>query len=564
MAKNWEDIVAEKRAAQRASIPQAWLLEPDKLPPTHVLDVNHVPTQCGLFTPLELEITASPVENLLSNLSGGKWSSVEVTTAFCKRAAVAHQLVNCLTEIFFHEALKKAAELDTYYKRTGKTIGPLHGLPISFKDQINVKGVETTVGYVSRVGNVAKKNAILVDILLSLGAVPYVKTNVPQTIIWEETMNNLFGRTSSPFNRSFTSAGSSGGEGSLIGFRGSPLGIDTQSLVRSIRVPAAYAGLYGLRPSYGRLPFAGIDDALDGQNSIKTVAGPLTTSIEGVKILMKSVIQQQPWLKDPLAARKPWNEEEYKLTDRKGGERLCFAIMWNDEMTLPHPPVARALEMTKSALVKAGHRVIDWKPLKHVELSRCLGDILFSGIVDDVKADIELSGEPLIEHMALEDQTPERYRKLPTKSKSAYELWQAQKRQRTLREEYLQHWNETVSSTGTGRPVDAIIAPVSPFAGTPHGKNYVYDYTNAWNVLDYPALTIPVAKVDSRVDKKVPREKFFNSRDRKVYENYNPDVWSNAPIAVQLIGRTLEEEAVIAMGEIVDSALKSTVVHFKL
>ncbi|EEB92402.1 hypothetical protein MPER_09094, partial [Moniliophthora perniciosa FA553] len=243
----------------------------------------------------------------------------------------------------------------------------------------------------------------------------------------------------------------------------------------SIRSPAAYAGLYGFRSSYGRIPFAGIDDAADGQNSIRTVAGPLTTSIEGVKILMKSVIQQQPWLKDPLAVRKPWNEEEYKLTDRNGGEGLCFAIEWNDEITFPHPPITRGLEMTKSALVKAGHRVIDWKPLKHIELSRAWyfeDDIILGGLADDVKTDIELSGEPLIEHMALEGQTPEpeSYRKLPA-GRSAYELWQAQKRQRALREEYLQHWNETISSTGTGRPVDAIIAPVSHGAGIAHGKN---------------------------------------------------------------------------------------------
>ncbi|KAI3619150.1 general amidase [Moniliophthora roreri] len=555
MAKDWEDVVAEKRASQSASIPQEWLLGPDKLPPTHVLDVTHIPAQCGLFTPLELEITTSPVETLLSNLSEGKWSSVEVTTAFCKRAAVAHQLVNCLTEIFFHKALKRAAELDEYYKRTGKTVGPLHGLPISFKDQINVKGVETTMGYVSRVGKVAQKNAVLVEILVSLGAVPYVKTNSPQTVMWGETMNNLFGRTSSPFNRSFTPSGSSGGEGSLVG--------TSFVRVRSIRGPAAYAGLYGLRSSYGRLPFAGIDDAADGQNSIKTVAGPLTTSIEGVKILVKSVIQQQPWLKDPLAARKPWNEEEYKLIDQNRGERLCFAIMWNDEITFPHPPITRALEMAKSALVKAGHRGWCFSQ-KSVTGVNFYDDIVFSGLADDVKTDIELSGEPLIEHMALEGQTPESYRKLPAESKSAYEVWQAQKRQRTLREEYLQHWNETVSSTGTGRAVDGIIAPVSHSAGMPHGKNYVYDYTDVWNVLDYPALTIPVGKVDSRVDKKVPRDTFFNSRDKKVYEAYDPDVWNDAPIVIQLVGRTLEEEAVVAMSEIVDAALKSAAVDFKL
>ncbi|KAI3614572.1 general amidase, partial [Moniliophthora roreri] len=76
--------------------------------------------------------------------------------------------------------------------------------------------MKLTRRYVSRVGKVAQKNAVLVEILVSLGAVPYVKTNSPQTVMWSETMNNLFGRTSSPFNRSFTSSGSSGGEGSLV------------------------------------------------------------------------------------------------------------------------------------------------------------------------------------------------------------------------------------------------------------------------------------------------------------------------------------------------------------
>jgi len=75
---------------------------------------------------------------LLRHLHDGSYSSVEVTTAYCKRAALAHQLVNCLHEIYFDDALQRAQELDTYYKETGKLKGPLHGLPVSLKESVSI------------------------------------------------------------------------------------------------------------------------------------------------------------------------------------------------------------------------------------------------------------------------------------------------------------------------------------------------------------------------------------------------------------------------------------------
>ena len=139
-------------------------------------------------------------------------------------------------------ALARAAELDDALKKTGKVVGPLHGLPISLKDQVCIKGLETTMGYVSWIGKYAEKNAVLVDILEECGAVPFVRTNIPQTLMvsqtcsaskpvtliriqWPETFNNIFGRTTNPYNRSLTSGGSSGGEGALVALKGSPLGV---------------------------------------------------------------------------------------------------------------------------------------------------------------------------------------------------------------------------------------------------------------------------------------------------------------------------------------------------
>jgi amidase len=165
----WQELAAEKKARQTASIPKEWLITP---PADDVLDVTDVPAKCGLLSARDLEITTiSDVTILLQKLATGEWLSVEVTTAFCKRAIIAHQVVrsitdfisqlvgsliptrsvssfqtNCLTEIFIDRALERAAWLDEQLKSTGKVVGPLHGLPISLKDQICIKGLETTMG----------------------------------------------------------------------------------------------------------------------------------------------------------------------------------------------------------------------------------------------------------------------------------------------------------------------------------------------------------------------------------------------------------------------------------
>jgi amidase len=98
-----------------------------------------------------------------------------------KADGVPYLQVNCLTETYFEKALKRAKYLDIF-KAQGRTIGPLHGLPISLKDSFQVAGSQATLGIVSFLDHASKKNSPLVDILLKLGAILYVKTNVPQTL----------------------------------------------------------------------------------------------------------------------------------------------------------------------------------------------------------------------------------------------------------------------------------------------------------------------------------------------------------------------------------------------
>ncbi|KAJ7170111.1 general amidase [Mycena filopes] len=550
---SWQDICKDKKAHQLDAVPAEWLAS--EVPSATELVVIDYPRQSKVLSPLDLEITESTVAKLLSNLASSKWSSVQVVTSFYKRAIVAQQLTNCLTEVFIDRALARAKELDDHLQKTGRVVGALHGLPISLKDQINIKGIESSMGYVSWVGRVVEKNAVLVDILESLGAVPFVKTNIPQTLMWPETFNHVFGRTTNPYNRSLTSGGSSGGEGALISLKGSPLGVGSD-IGGSIRIPAGFCGIYGFRPSYNRIPYAGCANSMEGQDSVPSVLGPLSNTLEGIKIFFKAVLSQRPWLKDAMVIRKHWSEEEYKLVDHGNGGKMCFAIMWDDGVIAPHPPILRGLAMTKKALLAAGHQVIDWKPHKHAEISQTISGIWKSGALEDYKTATAPSGEPIISSMGIIPEDVELAFRTSPKAASAFELWQIQKKKRDLRQEYLELWAATISQTGTGRPVDAVICPVAPYTAPPHGLNKSAQYTMSWNLLDYPALVVPVAKVDPVLDVKQTRNQFYSEADRENYELYDPATYHNAPVSIQVVGRTSEDEAVIAMSEVVDQALR--------
>ena len=142
----------------------------------------------------------------------------------------------------FDNALKRAKELDAHFSKTGTTIGPLHGLPVSLKDNFNIKGFPSSVGFCAWALEPMKHDSTIVGVLRDLGAVAYVKTNVPTAMMIAESVNNCYGRTVNPHNRALTSGGSSGGESALIAMKGSPLGVGTD-IGGSLRIPAACTGL---------------------------------------------------------------------------------------------------------------------------------------------------------------------------------------------------------------------------------------------------------------------------------------------------------------------------------
>jgi amidase len=272
-----------------------------------------------------------------------------------------------LHEIFFDAAIADAQKLDEYYAENKKTVGPLHGLPISLKDQFHVRNVDTHMGYVGWINTFRGQQhsadsrtfeSEMCKELRTLGAVLYVKTAVPHTLMSGETVNNIIGYVTNPKNRLLSSGGSSGGEGALISMRGSPVGFGTD-IGGSIRIPSASCGLYGLRPSSGRLPYEGMANSMDGQNTVLSTVGPLGSSLGALRLVTKALLGQEPWLHDPTVVEIPWRVEKEKEII---GGKLAFGVIVDDGHVAPSPPVRRAIEMVVNALKKDGHEVIAWSP----------------------------------------------------------------------------------------------------------------------------------------------------------------------------------------------------------
>jgi len=458
--------------------------------------------------------------------------------------------------------MASAKALDEYFAEHKKTVGPLHGVPVSLKDQFHVKGVETTMGYVGWIGTFEGHpddprrgtfESEMVRELRNLGAVLYCKTSVPHTLMSGETVNNIIGYTYNPKNRSLCSGGSSGGEGALISLKGSPGGFGTD-IGGSIRIPSAFNGLYGIRPTSGRLPYEGMANSMDGQNSILSVVGPLATSARSVKLLVKSVLSQSPWLHDPLVVDMPWRDaqeqEIYDMVKQSSSKSpLAFAVMKSDGIVNPQPPVARAVALVTEALTKAGHKVIEWSPPSHEKLlSMTFNTWIYDG-GKDIFGAFALSGEPI---------SPQIYMSYGTEAKEEFTASQIAANnidKRRLQKEYLDYWNSTVSETGTGRPVDGLISPVAPYAAARPMRYKYYGYTAFVNGLDYPSVVVPVTTADKTVDQYEGSYTPINDQDKATYEDYDAEIYDGTPVSLQILGRRFSEERTLAIAEYVGGLL---------
>jgi Asp-tRNA(Asn)/Glu-tRNA(Gln) amidotransferase A subunit family amidase len=470
----YKAIAARKKAHQLSLITPEWRL-PHPLPTSR--SVLSIPNSSSILTPLELEITSRhDATSLAAALRARAYTAESVARAFCKRAAIAHQLTNCLTEIFFQDALARARFLDQQYANTGRTVGPLHGVPVSLKDTFKVKGYDASIGVASLAENPATEDALLVKILLEQGAVLYCKTNIPQTLMALDSDNNVFGRVINPLNKEVTAGGSSGGEGALVAMRGSVLGVGTD-VGGSIRIPAMCNGVYGVKPSARRVPFAGQEGGMRvgaAQVGLMASAGPIAVSLRDCELFLKTVAGARPWQRDPNVVYGEWEEQG------SVGERVVLGVVRRDGVIEPLPPVAKVLDETVRSLRREGIEVVE---IDAPAFKKCqsLANKFFGIDGGNHMFDLlEKTGEPLTNWLST---------RLRRGKRMALErLTELHGLKTQLETEMLKIWTDPK----TGRRIDAFICPVAPHPVPPIDRWNGVSYTSSFVLLDYPAGSLPV------------------------------------------------------------------------
>ncbi|KAF9888995.1 hypothetical protein FE257_008165 [Aspergillus nanangensis] len=552
--QSWQSIAKRKQAALEELLPATYRLESVPSPEDQPNVVGYIRQ---FLSPAELEITEKfSAEALLTRITTGALSATEVAKAFCHRATMAHQLVNCLSEVLFPQALARANELDEYLRTHGEPIGPLHGLPITLKDQFRVEGAETSLGYVAWLGKVEteQSESWVVKALKDMGAVIIAKTNVPTSLMAIETNNNIVGYTTNPYNRCLSSGGSSGGEAALLALRGSILGLGSD-VGASIRVPASVTGIVGLKPSHGRLPYLRVANSMEGHETVPSVIGPMAHNISDLRWLTQKVLECSPWMADPKVICLPWQHEMEKVVQKKKmTKRLTFGVLRQDGVVRPHPPIARAINQTVLALEAAGYEVIEFSPPPHSEAFQILWNTFAADGGIDIHRTLEQSGEPPVAQLAVSYGAHLGH--LPVGSVN--DLWATQQQRYDYQVRYLEYWNSTAKNTRTCLPVDAIIAPVAPTASYKPCEGMYFGYTGVYNVLDFSTVAVPVTQVDAAIDGPVEGYTPVSDLDSAIWQQYIPEMFHDMPVGIQVVCRRLEEEKVLAIAEEVQACLKSS------
>lgn len=353
-------------------------------------------------------------------------------------------------------------------------------MPVSLKDCIDIEGYDSTVGLTALAFKPRPKNSTIVDMLLSLGAIIYVKTTTPQGLLAMDTHSALWGRTYNPMSRTLTAGGSSGGEGALISMRGSILGIGTD-LGGSIRLPAMCCGIYGFKPSSGLIPVMGTENGhpSGSQMTVQQVVGPLATSLRSCHFLLHCFVARKPWELDPTARYSPMISKEPYLIARNHLRKWRIGVIYSDETTPPSSAVTNALRQTVQVLSCSGIAMINLNEGPEIR------DLLRRTAILSGKG-LTMSGNEyvfsLLESTGGEPWSPWLKSKMkgPRPPKDIPLLWQFMTDSCAISKDWM---DKVWARFG----LDMILCPVSSHTVCPHDSWNGLSYTSIWNLLDYPA-----------------------------------------------------------------------------
>jgi fatty acid amide hydrolase len=300
------------------------------------------------------EVTRLTASEIAAEIAAGRLSARAVVDAYIDRIQAVDGRLNAVVVPLFDEARAAARKADEE-QALGRSLGPLHGVPVTIKECFHVAGTPSTLGVERLRDWRAAVDSPLVRQLRSSGAIVLGKTNVPQLMLLHEVDNPVYGRTNNPWNLERGPGGSSGGEAAIIAAGGSPWGLGSD-LGGSIRQPAHSCGICGLKPTTGRLTGAGKRSNFRGMEAIGVQPGPMARSVADLELMLHTLL--------PLGA-----EDDFQVMPVPLGRAADVSLpqlrvgVWQDDGFFSAAPgLRRAVSEAAAALCSAGATVVEFSP----------------------------------------------------------------------------------------------------------------------------------------------------------------------------------------------------------
>jgi Asp-tRNA(Asn)/Glu-tRNA(Gln) amidotransferase A subunit family amidase len=445
-----------------------------------------------------------------------KISPVDLVEAHLQQIERLNPVLNAFVQVDAERARLAARNAESAVVN-GARLGPLHGVPISIKSSFNVEGLRCEAGTRLRAGFVAGHDAVLVTRLKDAGSIVLGTTNTPEMLMAWETDNLLYGCTNNPWDVERTPGGSSGGEAAAIAAGMSAGGVGSDG-GGSIRVPAHFSGICGLKPTPGRIPSTGHFPVSAGPFASIGVVGPMARNVEDLKILFEAM--QGPDAGDTNAAPVP-----VRWPDEKEMRRLKIGYFEEDGRTPVAPEIRAAVRKAAEAVRSAGFEVECFRP-DGLEEARQLwwryfvvaGGMLLRPMFNGREADLSPTLKQFLDRSA---ELP------PHSGRTLLDAWI---RRDALRAQFFAQMQEY--------PI--LLCPPAAIPAFRHGERSwpidgktveyldAWSYTEFFNLLGNPAVVVPVSRSSEGM-----------------------------PIGVQIVGRPWEEELVLAVAGVVEKECRA-------
>jgi fatty acid amide hydrolase len=490
------------------------------------------------------EIIRLSGHEIVGLLRTGQFSAREVVEASIERIEEVNPKLNALVVPLFEQARREAAKLDAGFGRSEQP-GPLHGVPFTVKESVEVAGTPSTLGLTERVTHRAASDAVQVTRLKQAGAVLLGKTNVSLLLRAYETDNPVYGRTNNPWSLDRAPGGSSGGEASIIAAGGSVLGLGSD-FGGSIRLPAHACGIHGLRPTSGRLTMLGhARIQSSGLGGIASQPGPIARSVADLSTAMRVLAAPGQEILDPAVP-------PVALPDRADISKLRVAFYTDNGIISPAPALRRAVREAAAALEAYGAEVEEWQPPDlfeawEIQLRLTCADGLASyrrALRRSKGTKVRLAAMPGVVRsaMALAAEMVGQ-RRLATSMRqkrqvSIEELAELLGRKRRYAVAFLEAMNT--------RCIDTIICPPDALPALRHGSSFYVSglsisYPGLYSMLGMPAGVVAATRVR-------PNEESDRPKSRDLIESAAHHVEKGSaglPVGVQVVARHWREDVVL-------------------